>query len=603
MKKTYPLKSLSIYILFIILLLFIVPVTAQDQYFTDETDSRIPQIPAICNCVDAADIDNDGDWDVFGNAWEAIPPYNPYFLYINDGTGFFEQANQGQLPDTMFGSAGVGFGDVDNDGDYDIYIVSENYQDLLYINDGDGYFSDETNERFPDLSCYNGDFVFGDFSNDSYLDIIVVEAYITGINHYLVNDGGGYFEDMTDIYMPVDTIRDMYGETGDLDNDLDLDLLIAWWTGSPPAHIRGLLNQDGYFVEFEQGFLEDRDTRWLDYADLDGDGDLDVVISAVVSIGILINYDSLFIDESSTRLPEIPGTGFNMPGFGDFDNDGDFDIYLTRATQRADYYLLNDGNGYFELADERIPDTRASSRWAEPIDADGDGDLDIFIGCTGDGQQRLLINHSTPDTISPVIIAEDLPLGDVDSLAEYQVKISAYDNISVEKGALTLSIFYSINGGDFVTDTLVHCGGTIFNCFIPGQESGTVIDYYIKVEDKMGNYITSPVNAPDSLHHFEVYPPSQIHENDNSKNFFTFEIYPNPSNSEFSVSYFADENLKLNIYDLSGRKLHSESLPFNASNTRQRWYWQGWSELASGIYFIELSKANRREVKKAVLIR
>jgi len=602
MLTPYFQRSLSIFVLLFILSIFAIPVKAQDQYFTDETDSRIPQIPAICGCVDAADIDNDGDLDVIGDASYSFPPHNPYYLFINDGAGFFEDATDERLPDAAFGSVNVGFGDVDNDKDYDLYVVSEDYQDLLYINDGDGYFSNETNERLPPLSSMNEDFVFGDFSGDSYLDIIVVEVYATGINHYLVNNGYGYFEDMTDIYMPVDTTNDGYGETADLDNDLDLDLLIAWWTGSPPMHIRGLLNQDGYFVEFEQGFLDDRFTRWLDYADLDGDRDLDVIISGIVSIGILINYDSLFIDESSTRLPDIPGSGFNMPGFGDFDNDGDFDIYVTRATHRVDYYLLNDGTGYFELANERIPDTRASSRWAEPLDADGDGDLDIFIGCTGDGQQRILINHSTPDTIPPVIIAEDLPLGDVDSLAEYQVKISAYDNISVEKGALDVNIFYSINGGDFITDTLVHCGGTIFSCFIPGQPPGTQVDYYIDIKDKMNNFITTP---PDSLYSFTIFPPSNINDEYASSDETCLHISPNPSNSGFAVSYFVEheKRLAIAVYDLNGRKVHSENLNKQSLSGWQKWYWDGWANLASGIYFIELNKANRREVRKAVLIR
>lgn len=304
---------------------------AQNQYFTDETDSRIPQIPAICSEVDAADIDNDGDWDVLGNAWEGIPPFKPYYLFINDGTGFFIPCNPGQLPDTVFDSGGIEFGDIDNDGDFDLYVVSEIGRDRLYINDGSGYFSDETNQRLLDTSYVNGDFIFGDFSKDSYLDIIIIEGYSFGINYYLVNDGCGYFEDVTDIYMPVDTIRDMYGETADLDNDLDLDLLFGWWTGSPPAHIRGLENQDGYFVPFSPGYLDDRSARWADCADLDGDRDLDVLIAYPTSMGIFINHDSLLADETSLRIPDIPaGPSFNMPGLGDFDNDGDFDIYLTK---------------------------------------------------------------------------------------------------------------------------------------------------------------------------------------------------------------------------------------------------------------------------------
>jgi hypothetical protein len=350
--------------------------------------------------------------------------------------------------------------------------------------------------------------------------------------------------------------------------------------------------------------LDDVGARWIDYADLDGDSDLDVIISGIISISVLINYDSLYSDETSMRIPEIPGpTGFNMPGLGDFDNDGDIDIYLTKATQIEDNYLINDGSGFFELADERIPDTQASSRWAEPFDADNDGDLDIYIGCTGDGQQHILINHSTPDTMPPVLMAEDLPSGDIDSLSQYQCRVSAYDNISVAKGALHVEIFYRIDGGEFFSDKLVHCGGTIFGGFIPGQPVGTHIEYYINIRDQMNNFITTPPDAPDSLYGFNVLPNVGIYEEPSVPGQFGMRISPNPSNGVFTVSYSAGENLQVNVYDIMGRKLHTESLPGNNADEHRSWRWPGWRKLPSGIYFVELSGLNRREVKKALLIR
>jgi len=452
MKKPYPQKSISLIVQFIVLLLFIIPAKAQEQYFTDETDQRMPRPSGPSMSADVADIDNDGDLDITGDAWAAVPPHKPYYLFISDENGYFTNETEERLPDTAFNSTSVGFGDIDSDGDYDIYVSSENYQDLLYINNGTGYFLDETYQRLPTLACHNIGFVFGDFSGDSFLDIITICSFSSGLNYYFLNDGTGYFEDVTDIRMPADSVHDIFGAPADLDNDLDLDLLLTWFElDGSHLHIRGLENIDGYFTHFEEGRMDDRFARWIDTADIDNDGDLDIVISGIISMGILINQEGLFVDESEERLPDydIYWGGCNMIGLGDYDNDGDIDIYAGFSVDEKDHLFVNDGQGYFELADERIPDTEASTRWPEPFDADGDGDLDLFLGCSGNGQQRILINHSTPDTIPPSILAEDLPLGDVDSLVEYQVKISTYDNKSVEKGALTVSIFYRINGGDF----------------------------------------------------------------------------------------------------------------------------------------------------------
>ena len=554
-----------------------------------------------------ADVDSDGDIDVIGDAWAALPPYAPCYLFINDGYGVFTDETDARLPDTAFLSVATAFADIDADKDYDAYIISEHDQDLLYINDGFGYFSDETSQRLPPLACTNAGFVYGDFSGDGHLDIITICGYASGLNHYLLNNGFGYYEDVTSDRMPLDTLNEGVGVAADLDNDLDLDLLLDWLSGSSNLHIRGLENRGGYFLDFDEGRLADRPTRWINVADIDLDGDLDIIISGITSMGILINESGSFIDESAERLPDFDPDwgGCSMIGLGDYDNDADMDIYTGFGTMIEDHFFVNDGQGYFELADERIPDTRASTRWPEPFDADGDGDLDLYLACTGDGQQRILINHSTPDTIPPVILAKDLPLGDIDTASYYPLRISAYDNISVEKGALSVSVSYKVNGGVFITEPMVHCGGTIFGHSLPGQPPGTEVQYYITVKDKMNNLITSPMNAPDSLHSFTVWLPSGIAEQQALPVGSGLLVYPNPSNAGFRVSYYARESepITMSIYDLAGRSVHTEELNAPARSAWLNWEWNGDRELPSGVYFVELQTNKRKEAARAVILK
>ena len=69
---------------------------------------------------------------------------------------------------------------------------------------------------------------------------------------------------------------------------------------------------------------------------------------------------------------------------------------------------------------------------------------------------------------------------------------------------------------------------------------------------------------------------------------------------EVEMQSNSSDEVKVAIYDISGRKLHGESLK---PGNHQKWHWEGWPELPSGIYFIELGGADTKEVKKATLIR
>jgi len=578
--------------------------SAQEQYFLDETESRLPETAGVSMSADIADIDNDGDLDIICNAWSMSPPYKSYFLFINNGMANFSEECERRIPGTFFETAAVGFGDIDRDKDYDTYVVSQPGQDRLFVNDGFGYFVNETSERLPSINCGNLDFIFGDVSGDFAWDIVTICMHLTGENRYQLNDGLGYFEDVTSSRMPADSLPDAIGGLADLDNDCDLDMLLGWWDGHR-QHLRGLENQAGYFVNCEPGILPDAQARWIATGDIDGDHDLDIVVSFTVDFAILINHGGQFVDESLSRLPIDPyELGCAMIAVADFDNDRDMDIYLARGGyERTDLFLVNDGLGYFQLDNSRIPDTEASKWWPAPFDADADGDLDVFLACSGDGQQRIFINYSTPDTIPPVILAEDLPLGDIDTAIYYPLRISAYDNISVEKGALSVAISYRVNGGVFITEPMVHCGGTIFGYSLPGQPPGAEVQYYILVKDKMDNFITSPPNAPDSLHSFTVRLPSEVAGSPNLTVESRMLVYPNPSNAGFRVSYYAKESepIIINIYDLAGRIIHSEKLIAPGRSGWFAWEWAG--ELPSGVYFVELQIDKRKEVARAVLLK
>lgn len=140
------------------------------------------------------------------------------------------------LPETMGG--GVGFFDFDNDGDQDLFFVNSTYWPgkvpagqqqttaALYQNDGKGNFRDVTLGSGLDVPIYGMAPAFGDFDNDSLVDVFVTAV---GENHLFKNLGNGKFEDVTATAGVGGSSQDWSSSAAwfDLENDGDLDLFVG----------------------------------------------------------------------------------------------------------------------------------------------------------------------------------------------------------------------------------------------------------------------------------------------------------------------------------------------------------------------------------------
>jgi len=285
-------------------------------HFSMEPDRMAPdQTNGIT--ADFADMDGDGDIDICLLA-NALYWSEEHAVWINDGSGYFQNQNY-RLPPLPSYYDGLDVADIDGDLDPDLLVRDREQQTrpLLLVNNGAGFFSDETLQRLPDTDSlgYRSPGKFADLDGDRDFDIVLPYNGRCGI---LINDGTGFFTNESNVRgadLPdPSTIRSI--KPCDLDNDEDEDLVL----GDHGYSIHILINVGGGY--FENQTARRRPIQYLSTwgivaADFDGDGDVDVFRdgTGAASNNIYINTlnvsDSIAPDiKNGTIFPEydtLPG--------------------------------------------------------------------------------------------------------------------------------------------------------------------------------------------------------------------------------------------------------------------------------------------------------
>ena len=309
------------------------------------------------------DYDNDGDLDIY------LVKASANRLFRNDGAGAFVDATAGPLGDTGNGSSAA-WGDYDGDGDLDLYVANYGANKLLR-NDGGGVFADATSPPLDEPSASRGG-VWGDYDNDGDLDL-----YVPSINPNKLfrNEGSGVFSDATSGPLQGDYVT-VATAWADYDNDGDLDLYLA-----NSNQENKLLRNDGsgVFTDVTSGALGNTDTAadiaWGDY---DNDGDLDLyLVNHLPDPNKLFRNDGGDVFTDVTVGPLIDEGWTVSATWGDYDNDGDLDLYMTGSAGSEENKLLrNDGGDVFvNVATGDLSTASGEAIWG---DYDNDGDLDLY---------------------------------------------------------------------------------------------------------------------------------------------------------------------------------------------------------------------------------
>jgi len=296
--------------------------------------------------------------------------------------------------------------DFDNDGNLDLAVLGSAAL-RIYHNNANGTFS-LTATLLSDSNSSYGKIIPGDYDNDGRLDLLV----FAGIAAKIVrNNGSGGFSDIG-VSFPV---LGGTGDWADLDNDGDLDILIAGVSNSSQTNITQIYlnNGDGTFTKSTQ-YLLGVASGFAVLRDLDRDGDFDILLSGATNYmfgGPAGPYATTIYRNDNGLFSEVPSP---FPALvsgkvatGDYNNDGNLDVFL------------QDGQGFSRLFRNEsglaFTDTGISLDQTVPVvwaDFDNDGSLDFLQTAYVEPSFRILLYRNQNQTSNSI----PLPPSGLDAL-------------------------------------------------------------------------------------------------------------------------------------------------------------------------------------------
>ncbi len=178
-----------------------------------------------------ADINNDNFPDLYVVNGR-YPVGEPNKMYLNNGNGTFSEVSRKiGLADANWG-LGAAFADIDNNGTLDLFLSNYVGPNKLMLNKGDGTFVDASSQIKGSHEGWGKGPTFGDIDHDGDLDLYEGDCKLA--NQLYINDGKGHFANVVDDQpqLKCETVRTKGTAFADIDNDGDLDLYVINW-GAP----------------------------------------------------------------------------------------------------------------------------------------------------------------------------------------------------------------------------------------------------------------------------------------------------------------------------------------------------------------------------------
>ena len=470
-----------------------------DGTFAAPTDVTVP---GFLTDIVIADFNNDGKPDLVVSDFEE--DVNPASVLLGNGDGTFaEPLRVTTSIEIRTNVALLNTADLNNDGNHDLVIASSRPNNIMItmFGNGDGTFTEsellttELNPKSP---------VLHDFDQDGNVDLAYVHQSADNI-HLRFNDGSGLFPTIQSI---PSGRRDIL-RIADIDNNGTIDLVsgthlnVTSWPGvgdgtfGAPTNITAAFSQSVEFADLDQDgnldlLLPDNSGvyRMLGrgdgtfptltsttvtpstHADIDGDGDADLLTISPANVTVLRNDGDLVFTNVGTLSPGFSSLSIGRVEVADVNNDGHRDVVgiasdSRTTTGRLQVWLANGSGGYAPRAT-----SYSITSWGRGIDladlnADGNLDAVVAVGRELSGgvfrSVDVLLGDGTGVFAAPVRM--DMPVG------PYSVRVTDVNNDNVDdivtgNNANSISVFIGNGDGTFQARTdfsLTHRAGSVIH--------------------------------------------------------------------------------------------------------------------------------------------
>ena len=379
---------------------FLVSALGAQISFSKVTDAEPVKKIGDWRSVNWIDYNNDGWLDLFISQGPENGANNA--LFKNNKNGTFTTITNDPIVSDKAPSDGATWGDYDNDGNIDCFVVNwYGVNNLLYKNNGNGAFTQITSGNLVNDGGYSETASWGDYDNDGFLDLYVANSDGNKRNFLYHNEKNGTFSKITSGALVTDAFSSRSVNWVDIDGDGDLDLFVTNESNQNENLYRN--DGSGVFTKITNSPLvqDGKNTMSSSWGDYDNDGDLDVFLANDKSDNALFNNDGKgnFTKITSGIVVTDGGNTF-VSQWGDLDNDGDLDLIATNSFSGGpwkNFAYLNDGAGSFEkVTTGSLVEDLGWSYGCAMGDYDKDGDLDIAIaGCYNGSDYNSLYKNET----------------------------------------------------------------------------------------------------------------------------------------------------------------------------------------------------------------
>lgn len=398
------------------------------QFFEYNTETAVTESAGGSRAATFADVDNDGWLDIFITNGPSGGENNE--LFLNDGKGGFLQNTSSIITLDNSPSDGATWGDIDNDGDLDLYVATwYGAPNRLYFQNNDGSF---TESKVIDSRGFSETASWADFNKNGYLDLYITNSSNGqgSNNEFYMNQADGLFhkEKNFEITKLAENSRSV--NWIDYDNDDDLDLFVS--NEDEPNEL--YRNDDGNLtpiidINVTSTKKTSMGSSWADY---DNDGDLDLYVANFRDQNELYknNGDGTFEQITTGDIVNDLNYSFGT-AWGDIDNDGDLDLYVANGfsnSERGNDLYINNGDGSFSKNENSI--TVENDGWSFGAafgDYDNDGFLDLLVANTLNEKEANHLFHNKGNENNWLIL-------DLEGTASNKSAIGAKVKITAEIG-------------------------------------------------------------------------------------------------------------------------------------------------------------------------